>query len=76
MRGSIAGLSLFALMSIASIASAAEPVTVAELGKACSNDIGNLHVELRATQIYASKLQAEVDALKKAAEPKVEEKKK
>ena len=70
LKAIMVGLVLVALMSITSIASAAEPVTVGELGRACATDIGNLQVELRATQIQAGKLQAEVDKLKEAAKPK------
>jgi cell division protein FtsL len=66
MRRILVGVLLFS----ASIASAAEPVTVGELGRACATDIGNLQVELRATQIQAGKLQVEVNTLKEAAKTK------
>ena len=72
---SIVGLTLFALIATASIAHAVEPITAGELGRVLSTDIGNLQVELRATQIQAQKLQAEVDKLKEAAKPKEPEKK-
>jgi len=62
-------------MVTASLAHALEPVTVAELGRACATGTGNLQVELWATQIQAQKLQAEVDKLKEAAKPKEPEKK-
>lgn len=70
MKTWIIGLGLLLLTSVAAIASAVEPVTVGELGRACATDIGNLQVELRATQIQAGKLQAEVDKLKEATKPK------
>jgi len=53
---------------------AVEPLTVPELARALSADIGNLQVELRAAQIQGGKLQAEVDKLKEAAKPKEPEK--
>ena len=76
MKSLAIGLSLLLVISVPVVSLAVEPVTVSELGKALSTDIGNLYVELRATQIYASKLQAEVDKLTEAAKPKVEEEKK
>ena len=75
MRSRIASLTLFALIATASIAHAVEPITAGEIGRACATGIGNLQVELWATQIQAGKLQAEVDKLKEAAKPKEPEKK-
>ena len=66
----VGALLVSVVMPVASIATAVEPVTVGELGRACATDIGNLQVELRATQIQAGKLQVEVDKLKEAAKTK------